>query len=193
MLDHHFHPNKIRLIRKTKFWLFLLFLAGLSTWGRRVGRKFDQIKINDPSSEKLQYVVTPPSPASIQRPVSICSNHEDMISRAEDTWSQQTAASSTADLSHHATNSGGGGGNGGGGRPPEVTVKRRVSRVESLRNLFFSKGHPHDARRKFLLKKRTRSEEKEKVCTEFLSLFLNNRQIISEVLQFLYKYFINLI
>ena len=116
-----------------------------------------------------------------------------MISRAEDTWSQQTAASSTADLSHHATNSGGGGGNGGGGRPPEVTVKRRVSRVESLRNLFFSKGHPHDARRKFLLKKRTRSEEKEKVCTEFLSLFLNNRQIISEVLQFLYKYFINLI
>ena len=93
-----------------------------------------------------------------------------MISRAEDTWSQQTAASSTADLSHHATNSGGGGGN-GGGRPPEVTVKRRVSRVESLRNLFFSKGHPHDARRKFLLKKRTRSEEKEKVCTESLSFF----------------------
>ena len=148
---------------KPEIWLFFLFLAGLSTWGRRVGRKFDQIKINDPSSEKLQYVVTPPSPASIQRPVSICSNHEDMISRAEDTWSQQTAASSTADLSHHATSSGGGGGNGGGGRPPEVTVKRRVSRVESLRNLFFSKGHPHDARRKFLLKKRTRSEEKEKV------------------------------
>ena len=47
----------------------------------------------------------------------------------------------------------------------EVTVKRRVSRVESLRNLFFSSkgGHPVDARRRFLLKKRTRSEEKEKV------------------------------
>ena len=177
MLYHHFHPNKIHLIRKAENLFFSFSLAGLSTWGRRVGRKFDQIKINDPSSEKLQYVVTPPSPASIQRPVSICSNHEDMINRAEDTWSQQTAASSTVDLSHHATSSGGGGGN-GGGRPPEVTVKRRVSRVESLRNLFFSKGHPHDARRKFLLKKRTRSEEKEKVF--FYAFLQNNQQIISE-------------
>ena len=141
--------------------LYPLYISGLSTWGRRVGRKFDQIKINDPTSEKLQYVVTPPSPGpSIQRPTSICSNHEDMINRAEDTWSQQTAASSTADL--HATSAGAGP---AGGRPPEVTVKRRVSRVESLRNLFFNKGHPHDARRKFLLKKRTRSEEKEKVST----------------------------
>ena len=138
-----------------------LYISGLSTWGRRVGRKFDQIKINDPTSEKLQYVVTPPSPGpSIQRPTSICSNHEDMINRAEDTWSQQTAASSQADL--HVTSAGGAPA-GGGHRPPEVTVKRRVSRVESLRNLFFNKGHPHDARRKFLLKKRTRSEEKEKV------------------------------
>ena len=52
---------------------------------------------------------------------------------------------------------------------PEVTVKRRVSRVESLRNLFFSSkgGHPVDARRRFLLKKRTRSEEKEKVKFHF--------------------------
>ena len=144
---HHFYF--VILVYISNYILY--FFAGLSTWGRRVGRKFDQIKINDPTSEKLQYVVTPPSPASIQRPTSICSNHEDMISRAEDTWSQQTAASSTADLH--------------GGRPPEVTVKRRVSRVESLRNLFFNKGHPHDARRKFLLKKRTRSEEKEKVST----------------------------
>ena len=57
---------------------------------------------------------------------------------------------------------------------PKVTVKRRVSRVESLRNLFFSSkgGHPVDARRRFLLKKRTRSEEKEKVKFNFLS-FLN--------------------
>merc|ERR1712223_667034 len=113
-----------------------------------------------PTSEKLQYVVTPPSPGpSIQRPTSICSNHEDMINRAEDTWSQQTAASSQADL--HVTSAAGAPAP-GGHRPPEVTVKRRVSRVESLRNLFFNKGHPHDARRKFLLKKRTRSEEKEK-------------------------------
>ena len=143
--------------------LYPLYISGLSTWGRRVGRKFDQIKINDPTSEKLQYVVTPPSPGpSIQRPTSICSNHEDMINRAEDTWSQQTAASSQADL--HVTSAGGAPAP-GGHRPPEVTVKRRVSRVESLRNLFFNKGHPHDARRKFLLKKRTRSEEKEKVST----------------------------
>ena len=46
-----------------------------------MGRKFDQIKINDPN-EKLHYVVTPPSPASSSihaRPASsICSNsHED--------------------------------------------------------------------------------------------------------------------
>ena len=86
-----------------------------------------------------------------------------MINRAEDTWSQQTAASSTADL--HAASAGAP----AGGRPPEVTVKRRVSRVESLRNLFFNKGHPHDARRKFLLKKRTRSEEKEKVSINVYS------------------------
>ena len=78
----------------------------------------------------------------------------------EDTWSQQTAASSasTNDL-HNATSSQ------QSHQHQEVTVKRRVSRVESLRNLFFSSkgGHPVDARRRFLLKKRTRSEEKEKV------------------------------
>ena len=41
--------------------------------------------------------------------------------------------------------------------------------MESLRNLFFSSkgGHPVDARRRFLLKKRTRSEEKEKVKIKF--------------------------
>ena len=61
--------------------IFFLPFSGLSTWGRKVGRKFDQIKINDPN-EKLHYVVTPPSPASSSihaRPASsICSNsHED--------------------------------------------------------------------------------------------------------------------
>ena len=61
--------------------IFFLSFSGLSTWGRKVGRKFDQIKINDPN-EKLHYVVTPPSPASSSihaRPASsICSNsHED--------------------------------------------------------------------------------------------------------------------
>lgn len=150
--------------------MFSIF-KGLSTWGRKVGRKFDQIKINDPN-EKLHYVVTPPSPASSSihaRPASsICSNsHEDhncTLNNLEDTWSQQTAASSasTNDLhnigatSSHLQQS---------QSHQEVTVKRRVSRVESLRNLFFSSkgGHPVDARRRFLLKKRTRSEEKEKV------------------------------
>ena len=91
-----------------------------------------------------------------------CSNN------LEDTWSQQTAASSasTNDLhnigatSSHLQQS---------QSHQEVTVKRRVSRVESLRNLFFSSkgGHPVDARRRFLLKKRTRSEEKEKVKHKF--------------------------
>ena len=52
-------------------------------------------------------------------------------------------------------------------------VKRRVSRVESLRNLFFSRGGNGgqqgaassglEARKRFLLKKRARSAEKEKV------------------------------
>ena len=53
-------------------------------------------------------------------------------------------------------------------------VKRRVSRVESLRNLFFSRGGGNggqqgaassglEARKRFLLKKRARSAEKEKV------------------------------
>lgn len=65
----------------SKYWLSFLSFSGLSTWGRKVGRKFDQIKINDPN-EKLHYVVTPPSPASSSihaRPASsICSNsHED--------------------------------------------------------------------------------------------------------------------
>ena len=34
-------------------------ISGLSTWGKRVGRKLDQIKQLGDSSEKLQYVVTP--------------------------------------------------------------------------------------------------------------------------------------
>ena len=85
----------------------------------------------------------------------------------EDTWSQQTAASSasTNDLHINATSSH----LQQSQSHQEVTVKRRVSRVESLRNLFFSSkgGHPVDARRRFLLKKRTRSEEKEKVKLKF--------------------------
>lgn len=142
-----------------------------------MGRKFDQIKINDPN-DKLQYVVTPPSPASSVNSRSQPSLRPPVVSSSalltsdimEDTWSQQTAASSsvsTNDLSLLRQDN-------------EVTVKRRVSRVESLRNLFFSSksGHPVDARRKFLLKKRTRSEEKEKVtvfanyqkCTTFFCI-----------------------
>ena len=124
-------------------------IAGLSTWGRKVGRKFDGIKITDPN-EKLQYVVNPPSPASLPRgPPSAILSEDGM-----DTWSQQTANSS---MMNNEVKS-------------EVTVKRRVSRVESLRNLFFSsKGQQIDARRRFLLKKRTRSEEKEKVSSSIFT------------------------
>ena len=82
--------SKLALIERNNNWkhlvvlvlrIFFLSFSGLSTWGRKVGRKFDQIKINDPN-EKLHYVVTPPSPASSSihaRPASsICSNsHED--------------------------------------------------------------------------------------------------------------------
>lgn len=104
-------------------------LSGLSTWGRRVGRKIDQIKINDGSQDKLHhYVVTPQSPAS----VASTEDHED-------TWSQRSNYERPQ-------------------RPADI--KRRVSRVESLRNLFFSRGHV-EARRKFLLKKRARSADKE--------------------------------
>ena len=84
-------------------------LSGLSTWGRKVGRKFDQIKINDPNADKLHYVVTPPSPASssihARRESSICSNnHEEQnCNNLEDTWSQQTAASSASTNDLHTT------------------------------------------------------------------------------------------
>ena len=56
--------------------------------------------------------------------------------------------------------------------PSSSNVKRRVSRVESLRNLFFNRGgggsganavSGPDARKGFLAKKRARSAEKEKV------------------------------
>ena len=67
---------------------------------------------------------------------------------------------------------------GGGEMSAKPMVKRRVSRVESLRNLFFSRGGGGgggggggqqgassglEARKRFLLKKRARSAEKEKV------------------------------
>ena len=65
----------------------------------------------------------------------------------------------------------------GDGSAVKPMVKRRVSRVESLRNLFFSRGSGGgggggqqqgassglEARKRFLLKKRARSAEKEKV------------------------------
>ena len=42
----------------------ILFFLGISTWGKRVGRKIDQIKQLGDSSEKLQYVVTPAAAAA---------------------------------------------------------------------------------------------------------------------------------
>lgn len=122
-----------------------------------MGRKFDQIKINDPN-DKLHYVVTPPSPASssVSHPRSAVTRPSQIEMMTEDTWSQQTSTS-TNDLSTFQPSE--------SSREVAPTVKRRVSRVESLRNLFFSSknGQTVDARRRFLLKKRTRSEEKEKV------------------------------
>ena len=51
-------------------------------------------------------------------------------------------------------------------RPQQpVTIKRRVSRVESLRNLLFNRGgnqNGHLDAKKLLLKKRARSAEKDK-------------------------------
>ena len=40
-------------------FISISIVSGLSTWGKRVGRKLDQIKQLGDSSEKLQYVVTP--------------------------------------------------------------------------------------------------------------------------------------
>jgi len=36
------------------------FFSGISTWGKKVGRKLDQIKLGE-SSERLEYVVTAPT------------------------------------------------------------------------------------------------------------------------------------
>jgi len=43
----------------------VLDFAGLSTWGKRVGRKLDQMKLGE-SSDRLHYVVTPASPEQQQ-------------------------------------------------------------------------------------------------------------------------------
>ena len=47
-----------------KYYNIFLSILGLSTWGKRVGRKIDQIKQLGDSSEKLQYVVTPAAVAA---------------------------------------------------------------------------------------------------------------------------------
>ena len=58
-------------------------------------------------------------------------------------------------------------------RPSQpVTVKRRVSRVESLRNLLFNRGGPHAAHldaKKMMMKKRARSAEKDKATEKVTS------------------------
>ena len=71
-------------------------------------------------------------------------------------------------------------------RPQQpVTIKRRVSRVESLRNLLFNRGsqngnqngHQNDAK-KLLLKKRARSAEKDKAA-EKVDRFTEHKNKIS--------------
>ena len=163
----------------------LFTFSGLSTWGRRVGRKFDQIKHagagSESSNEKLQYVVnpvlshahpppTPPSHSSRRRAPPPSEAETEISSASAATWSHMATPTSTDNclwdspskkMEIHAKSP-----------PPqgekrEVHVKRRVSRVESLRNLFFNKGgggRGEEARR-LLLKKRARSAEKEKVST----------------------------
>ncbi len=148
---------------------------GISTWGKRVGRKFDQIKIGE-SSEKLHYVVNRPlSPsghghghsASVSELMIGLSSEadaddaaSDRVITTEDLVLRSSHALSQPELRHRL----------GSDKP---MVKRRVSRVESLRNLFFNRSNVGqqqastatsssgiEARKRFLLKKRARSAEK---------------------------------
>ena len=74
----------------------------------------------------------------------------------KETWSQRTAASLPTSNDLH---------NAGTSNHPEVTAERRLSRVDSIKNLLFSNkgGYPVNARRRSQQKKRMRSEEKAKV------------------------------
>ena len=58
---HLFNYFESKFKRTKLNLLSISHYSGLSTWGKRVGRKLDQIKQLGDSSEKLQYVVTPTS------------------------------------------------------------------------------------------------------------------------------------
>ena len=83
----------------------------------------------------------------------------------KETWSQRTAASLPSANDLH---------NAGSSNHPEVSAERRLSRVDSIKNLLFSNkgGYPVNARRRSQQKKRMRSEEKAKV--KFLTYWISN-------------------
>eukprot|EP00095_Tigriopus_kingsejongensis_P003917 maker-scaffold85_size395806-snap-gene-2.22 protein:Tk03917 transcript:maker-scaffold85_size395806-snap-gene-2.22-mRNA-1 annotation:"PREDICTED: uncharacterized protein LOC103515305" len=114
---------------------------GISTWGKRVGRKIDQIKMGD---ERLQYAVNEPpmSPPPSDRHSS-CS---ELVYHYHQEDTRLRGGYSQPDLKPR----------------PATQVKRRISRVESLRNLFFNKNGSaqNEMKKKLLMKKRARSAEK---------------------------------
>ena len=147
-----------------------------------MGRKLDQIKLGE-SSEKLQYVVTPPdqsrpfcseSDLGMDNGEEACqsSSHcesdtveflvvnDDLILQRRKTHVASTSQPDLIIASSRECNL-------SSGKAREGTnIKRRVSRVESLRTLFFNRAafqNNLEAKKRFLLKKRTRSEEK---CAE---------------------------
>ena len=163
-----------------------LFLTGISTWGKRVGRKIDQIKLGE-SNERLQYVVTPP-PVDSGLGGQLSESELDMMAREGGHGIRRHSSSSNGETieflvvnddlilqrkphavsqpdlvfdSQKTNNSRTAGSSSGAGSTGPV--KRRVSRVESLRNLFFNRGTQNgfDHKRK-MMQKRTRSAEKDR-------------------------------
>ena len=178
----------------------IIFCTGISTWGKRVGRKFDSMKLGE-SSDRLHYVVTPPSNASNfhqheiftknesdnhhETSSEICTNNtieflvvnDDLILQRKPhlavSQPDLVIAGQTEQQQQRESSNG--------------KVKRRISRVESLRNLFFNKStNPaFEARRKFQLnnnnKKRAKSAEKTTVdkaigtdCSDFEDDFFSS-------------------
>ncbi|XP_040565936.1 uncharacterized protein [Lepeophtheirus salmonis] len=110
---------------------------GITTWGKRVGKKIDQLK-NLENDKFHHYVVTPPATTI---------NDED---HPKYNFTNKKLYSGTS-FSVRSAGS--------------VSSNRRLSRVESLRNLFFNRNQfsMEDAKKKLLSKNRDRSTEMEKV------------------------------
>lgn len=179
--------------------MFSCSFLGISTWGKRVGRKLDQMKgdnpgggvhmsgsasssstsnlhlmLDNPSKFSNHYVVNAPlanNPALSEADLEINRNSraqqlagnpgrpdsdtiEFLVVNDDLILQRRSHTVSQPDLVM------------GSGQDTKAKVKRRVSRVESLRNLFFSKsGNGNstsgiEAKKRFLMKKRARSAEK---------------------------------